>query len=146
MVLVVHRDRLENWFLAMTCLQGPYYCPLIGHNPVFFIGLRTEYNTLRRHLYIMGLYNNSTCGNCCTEEETSVHILCEYESLASLKHTHLRSFFLDPEDIRKLSGNLLTEQVSSKLVENMGHKEPVLRCGGARTQITVNSIEIPCRN
>jgi len=38
----------------------------------------------------------------CTEEETSVHILCECEALASLRHTHLGSFFLDPEDIRKI--------------------------------------------
>jgi len=38
-----------------------------------------------------------------TEDETSVHILCECEVLASLRHTHLGSFFLDPEDIRKLS-------------------------------------------
>jgi len=32
-VRVVHRDRLENWSLAQTWLQGPDYCPLIGHNP-----------------------------------------------------------------------------------------------------------------
>ena len=42
-------------------------------------------------------------GNCGTEEETSVHILCECEALASLRHTYLCSFFLDPHDIRKLS-------------------------------------------
>jgi hypothetical protein len=33
------------------------------------------------------------------KEETSVHIVCEYEALASLKHAFLGSFFLDPEDI-----------------------------------------------
>jgi len=37
------------------------------------------------------------------EEETSVHILCECEALASLRHSYLGSFFLDPEDIWKLS-------------------------------------------
>jgi hypothetical protein len=51
----------------------------------------------------MGLRNKPTCRKCGTEEETSVHILCEYETLASLRHTYLGSFFLDPEDIRKLS-------------------------------------------
>ena len=51
----------------------------------------------------MGLSNNPTCRKCGIEEETSVHILCECEALASLRHTHLGSFFLDPEDIRKLS-------------------------------------------
>jgi hypothetical protein len=50
----------------------------------------------------MGLSNNPTCRKCGTEEETSVHISCECEALASLRHKHLGSFFLGPEDIRKL--------------------------------------------
>jgi len=49
----------------------------------------------------MGLNGNPTCRKCGTEEETSVHILCECEVLASLRHTYLDSF-LDPEDIRVL--------------------------------------------
>ena len=66
------------------------------------IGLLTGHNTLRRHLCIMGLGNDPMC-RCSTEEETSVHILCECEALASLSHTYLGSFFfLDPEDIKKL--------------------------------------------
>jgi hypothetical protein len=36
------------------------------------------------------------------EQETSAHILCECEDLASLKHMYLGSFFLDPEDIMNL--------------------------------------------
>jgi hypothetical protein len=67
------------------------------------IGLLTGYSTLRRHLYMIQLSNNPTCRKCGTEEETSVHILCECEALASHRHAHLGSFFLDPEDIRKLS-------------------------------------------
>jgi hypothetical protein len=66
------------------------------------IGLLTGHNTLRRHLHIMGLSNNSICRKCGTEEETSVHILCECEPLASLRYTYLDSFFLDPEGIRVL--------------------------------------------
>jgi len=38
-----------------------------------------------------------------TEEETSVHVLCECEALASLRHAYLGSFFLDPEDVTDLS-------------------------------------------
>jgi hypothetical protein len=66
------------------------------------IGLLTGHNTLRRHLHVMGLSNNPTCRKCGTEEETSVHILCECEALASLGHIHLSSFFWDPEDISVL--------------------------------------------
>ena len=50
----------------------------------------------------MGLGNNATCRKCGPEEETSVHIQCECEALASLRHTYLGFFFLDPEDIREL--------------------------------------------
>jgi hypothetical protein len=67
------------------------------------IGLLTENNTLRRLLHVMGLSNNPTCRKCGTEEETSVHILCECEVLALPRHTQLGSYFLDPEDIWKLN-------------------------------------------
>jgi len=66
------------------------------------IGLFTGHNTLRRYLHIMGLCNDPICRKCGTEEETSVHILCECEALASLRHAYLGSFFLYPEDIREL--------------------------------------------
>jgi hypothetical protein len=66
------------------------------------IGLLTGHNTLRRHLHIMGLCSDPICRKCGAEEETSVHILCECEVLASLSHAYLGSLFLDPEDIREL--------------------------------------------
>jgi len=66
-------------------------------------GLLTGHNTLRRYLHVMGLSNNSTCRQCGTEEETSVHILYECEALASLRHAYLGSFFLDPEGIMNLN-------------------------------------------
>jgi len=51
----------------------------------------------------MGLSNNPTCRKCGTEEETSVHILCECEALASLRHAYVGSFFLEHEDVMNLS-------------------------------------------
>ena len=51
-------------------------------------GLLTGHNTLRRHLYIMKLCNNPICRKCGTEEETSVHILCECECLGFTR-THI---------------------------------------------------------
>jgi len=51
----------------------------------------------------MGLSNNPICRKCGTEKETSVHVLCKCEALASLRYTYLDSFFLDPEDIRVLA-------------------------------------------
>jgi hypothetical protein len=65
-------------------------------------GLLTVHNTLRRHLYIMGLSDSPLCRKCGAEEETSAHVLCECEALATHRHTHLGSFFLNPEDIKEL--------------------------------------------
>ena len=62
------------------------------------IGLLTGHNTLRKHLCIMRLGNDPRCRKC----GTSVHVLCERETLASLRYIYLGSFFLDPEDIKKL--------------------------------------------
>jgi len=88
------------------------------------IGLLTGHNTLRQHLYVTGVNNNPIYRKCGTEEETSVHVVCACEALASLRHSYLGCFFLDPEDITKLnkepSGNLLKEQGSSNLVTELG--------------------------
>ena len=64
--------------------------------------LLTGQDTLRRHLYVMGLSNNPTRRKYGTEEENSAHNLCACETLASLTYTYLGSFFLDPEDVRVL--------------------------------------------
>jgi len=65
-------------------------------------GLLTGHNTLRRHLHLLGLLDSPLCRKCGVREETSAHILCECEVLASLRHMYLGSFFLEPEDIRSL--------------------------------------------
>jgi len=65
-------------------------------------GLIMGHNTLRRHLYLLGLLDSPLCRNCGVGEETSAHILCECEALASLRRAYLGSFILEPEDIRNL--------------------------------------------
>jgi len=92
--------------LARELISGPDLATrarLLSLNrtqPRLVIGLLAGHNTLRRHLYIMELNNNPTCRKCGTEEETSVHILCQCEILISLGHKHLGFFFLEPEVIR----------------------------------------------
>jgi hypothetical protein len=46
----------------------------------------------------MGLTSSPLCRSG-AKDETSAHILCECEALASLRHVYLGSFFLDPEDM-----------------------------------------------
>jgi hypothetical protein len=63
-------------------------------------GLLTGHNTLRRHLHLLGLVDSPLCRKCGVKEENSAHILCEFEALASFRHVHLGSFFLEPEDVK----------------------------------------------
>jgi len=66
-------------------------------------GLLTGRNTLRIHLHIMGLPDSPLCWRCGAQDETSAHILCECEALASLRHAYLGSFFLKPVDVKIIS-------------------------------------------
>jgi hypothetical protein len=59
----------------------------------------TGHNTLKRHLYLMGLSDSPLCRRCGAEDETSAHILCECEAFVSLRRVYLGFFFLGPEDI-----------------------------------------------
>jgi len=65
-------------------------------------GLLTGHNTLRIH-HLLGLANSPTCRRCGIEEETSAHILCECEALASSRYVHRGSLFLEPQDIQRIS-------------------------------------------
>ena len=61
------------------------------------IYLLTGHNTLRIHLHLIELNNRPLCRRCGMEEVSSARILCECEALASLRHVHLGSFFLEPD-------------------------------------------------
>jgi hypothetical protein len=51
----------------------------------------------------MGVIYSLLCRRCETEEGSSAHVLYECDVLATLKHTHLSFFFLDPGDVRSQS-------------------------------------------
>jgi hypothetical protein len=65
-------------------------------------GLLTGCNTLKNHLYIVGLIANSLRRRWGAEEEISAHVLCESEALAIFRHTTQIPFFLYSEDVRSL--------------------------------------------
>jgi len=52
-------------------------------------GLLTGHNTLRRHLYLLGLSHSPLCRWCEAGEETSAHVLHECEALASRRHAYM---------------------------------------------------------
>jgi hypothetical protein len=65
--------------------------------------LITGHITLRRHLHLLGLLGSPLRRRCGVKEETSAHILCECEALASLRHAYLGSFSMEPEDIKSIN-------------------------------------------
>jgi len=87
-------------------------------------GLLTGHNSLRRHLYLLGLIDSPLCRGCGVKEETWAHILCECESLASLRHTHLGSFFLEPEDIKTMSLGTIRSFGRAPMILIWGKKGP----------------------
>ena len=91
-------------------------------------GLLMGHNTLRRHLHLLGLLDSPLCRKCRVGEETSAHILCQREALASLRHAYLGSFSLEPEDFRSLGlGAIWSYSKAAGLSWfDMGHKGPVL--------------------
>jgi hypothetical protein len=81
----------------------------------------------------MGLSDSPLCRKCEAEEETSAHVLCECEALATLRHNYLGSFFLDPEDVREISlGNFIKRTALMTWTLAKGHKGSVkgLRASG----------------
>jgi hypothetical protein len=71
-------------------------------------GLLTGHNIVKRRLRQTGLSDSPLSRRHGAEEETSAHILCECDALASPRHVYLGSFFLEPEDFRdyKFGGHL----------------------------------------
>ena len=88
-------------------------------------GLLTGHNALRRHLHLMGLSDSPLC-RCGAQDETSAHILCECEALASLRHVYQGSF-LEPQDIKSISLGAIWNfsKVTRLPWTGMGHKGPV---------------------
>jgi len=84
------------------------------------ISLFTGHNTLRRHLYIMGLF--ALYWRCGAEDETSAYIVCECEALAALSHTYLGSFFLCPEDVRSHKSREILNLIKGTGLPRLGHQ------------------------
>jgi hypothetical protein len=96
----------DTWRQAWELISGPCLgamAKFLSFNrtqPRAVTGLLTGHNTLRRHLHLMGLSDSPLCRRCGAEDETSARIICECEALALLRHAHLGSSSLLPEDIR----------------------------------------------
>jgi len=115
LIFVLHTDK--NLIMKFPVQQSRVVTSLLpGHN------------TPRRHLYLLWLLDSPLCRRRGMTEETSAHILCEYEALASLRHAYLGSFLLKPEDNKSLGLGAIWNfsKVTGLPWSNMGHKGPVI--------------------
>ena len=90
-------------------------------------GLLTGHNTLRRHLYLLGLLDSPLCRKCGVKEENSAHILCECYALAALRHRYLGSFFWNRRTSRALAWGQsgASAELQGSLDFDMGHRGSV---------------------
>jgi hypothetical protein len=99
------RSLRDTWRQARELISGPglgaktKVMPFNRTHSRAVIDLLTGHNTLRRHLYLLGLQDSPLCRKCGVTEETLAHILCECETLVSLRHVHLGS----SKDIQSIS-------------------------------------------
>ena len=100
--ITCNSQRLARELISGPCLDAKVTFLSFNRTQSSVTGILTGHNTLRRHLHLMGLSDSPLCRRCGAEEETSAHILCECEALASLRHVYLGSF-LEPEDITSIS-------------------------------------------
>jgi hypothetical protein len=62
------------------------------------VKLLTGHCHLKRHLFKLGLTDDSTCERCLQEDESATHILRDCEAIAYLRFRHLGQFFMKPSD------------------------------------------------
>jgi len=102
-VLVILKRQPWEWITGPCPGAKARFLSFNGAQSRVGTGLLTGHNTLRRHLHLMGLSDSPLCTRCGAEDETSAHIQCNCEALASLRHVYLGCSFLDPEDINSIS-------------------------------------------
>ena len=73
-------QHLEMWYGARELISGPSLAtkarvlPFNTTQSRVVTGILTGHNTLRRHLYVMGLSNNPICRKCGTESTFCVRV------------------------------------------------------------------------
>jgi hypothetical protein len=77
---------------------------LSRHQLKMAVAVLTGHAPVRRHLYIMGLFDGDpTCRFCGMETETTQHIICYFEVLARQRYNVFGKLFAEPKEISSAS-------------------------------------------
>jgi hypothetical protein len=113
--------------LNITCVRREQGACNYGSCDLFSGGSNVDVRVLVTVCYSL------LCRKCEVMEETSAHILCECETLASIRHVHLGPSFLEPKDIQSISPRAIWSFSNASGLPwlHMGHKGPVYKGLGA---------------
>jgi len=113
--LKILQDKSSNWFIVVSTgsqrAGGRLPSPTVKIRPLSFSGTKSRFvtgfltgsNTLRKCLHFIQMIYSSLCRNCEAKEGDSAHVLCECQTLPSVRYAYLGFFFLDPEEVKGLS-------------------------------------------
>jgi len=92
-------------FIGTPCKKGADELPKFSrHQLKMVVAILTGHACLRRHLYIMGLFDGDpTCRFCRLETETVQHIICCCEVLAHQRCNVFGKLTVEPKDISTAS-------------------------------------------
>jgi hypothetical protein len=77
---------------------------LSRHQLKTMVAVLTGHAPMRKHLYIMGLFDGDpTCRFCGMETETVQHMICYYEALARQRYNVFGKLLAEPKDISSAS-------------------------------------------
>jgi hypothetical protein len=62
------------------------------------VGLLTGHCHLKWHLFKLGLTADPICERCLEDDESSIHIICDFEAVAYTRFRHLGQYFMEPSD------------------------------------------------
>jgi hypothetical protein len=68
------------------------------HQLQWVVGLLTGHCHLKGYLFKLGLTDNPICERCQEKDESATDILCDCETTAYIRFSHLGQFFMEPND------------------------------------------------
>lgn len=95
-----HGQRLVKGFLKRLCVKTAGELHNLSRNQLNTMMGLTGHCYLKGHQFKLVLVNSPVCDRCRQTSETSAHVLCDCEALATLRFKHLDHLFMKPGDFK----------------------------------------------
>jgi hypothetical protein len=98
----VDKSRLRAFFKKPSARKAGELLNLSRNKLRIMTGLLTGHCHLKGHLFKLGLVNSPECNRCKQASETTLHVLCDCEALATLRFRYLGHHFMKPGDFEDI--------------------------------------------